>query len=183
MFEEEVDERDTNVTCQRRSKNSILLDLINNVQMEKIIKKKPSQLTSSKAVQQRADLALAYLVRLCGFKNVTKIAKKEDIMAELFLLLSEVKTRAISAFRLSPESLNVVDYVPSEDNNTSESNNYMTSVSNQSRQHLETFFQEHLANKKYNSAQKLLCNASDGDIKMRSSYLIYKMPCEHVKGY
>ena len=89
--------------------------------MENIIKKRTLQLTSSKAVQKHSDFALSYLICLCGFNNVEEIAKQEDIMAELFLLLSEVKAQAISDFQLYPEYLNVVDYVPCDDNNNSAS--------------------------------------------------------------
>ena len=144
--------------------------------MVKVIKNRPSQLTSSKTVQQRSDLALAYLICLCGYKNVTTVSKQEEIMADILLLLSEIKARAISSFQMFPESVEAIGYVPHGDNSNNEGSSSDTNNNDsntQQQQILEIIFQEHLANKKYDSGRKLLSNASGSNIDMRSSYHIY----------
>ena len=110
-------------------------------------------------------------------------------MSELMLLLSEVKARAISAIRLSPESVESVDYVPRDDDfvpeRTDEGPATLDGDDENSKyvDELESFLQENLSNKKYRTAQTLMTNATDGMVQMRSSHLIFKSAQELVKTY
>ena len=91
---------------KKRAKNTVIVDLVKNINIGKSFKKKFSNLTSYQSVQQRADEALAYLIRLCGYNGeFQSIAKNEAMMTDILLLMSEIKARAISCFKLSPESL------------------------------------------------------------------------------
>ena len=140
-------------------------------------------------MQQRADEALAYLIRLCGFNNLQTVSKNQTLMSELMLLLSEVKARAISAIRLSPESVESVDYVPRDDDFVPERTDEGQATldgddeNNKYVDELESFLQENLSNKKYRTAQTLMTNATDGMVQMRSSHLIFKSAQELVKTY
>ena len=64
-----------NSKSSRQGPNTVLIDIINNLQVSKKVQKKPSELTSSKAVQNRVDEGLAYLIRLCGFNNLKTVSK------------------------------------------------------------------------------------------------------------
>ena len=55
--------------AKRRSPNTSLVDLINGFKIEKECRKKPSEIKDSGTLRHRVDCALAYLIRLCGFKD------------------------------------------------------------------------------------------------------------------
>ena len=91
---------------KKHAKNTVIVDIVNNINVGKSFRKNFSNLTSYQSVQQRADEALGYLIRLCGYNEEFKlIAKNESMMTDIFLLMSEIKARAITCFKLSPESL------------------------------------------------------------------------------
>ena len=91
---------------KKRAKNTVIVDLVNNINIGKSFKKKFSNLTSYQSVQQSADEVLAYLIWFCGYNGeFQSIAKNEAMMTDILLLMSEIKAQAISCFKLSPESL------------------------------------------------------------------------------
>ena len=175
-------------TTQRKSKNTILLDMINNGQNNnKIYRKHPSQLTSSKAMQQRADDGLAYLIYLCGFCNVDSLVKNEKIYSELLLMISEIKARAIATFKLPPESIDVVDYTPRdddvEDTASIDSTSTSASINSYLLPDLESHLHENLAKGKYLTTMKLFSGVTNGEVQMRTSYHILKKSQEMVELY
>ena len=66
-------------------------------------------MTCSESLQIRGDEALGYLINICGYNNnfVGDIVHNNKMMEELFLLLNEVKARAMSAFRLTLSEINI----------------------------------------------------------------------------
>ena len=49
----------------------------------------------------RADEGLALLICLCGFKNVTTLVHKGEMMKDFFILLNEIKAQTLEAFCLT----------------------------------------------------------------------------------
>ena len=102
-------------------------------------------------------------------------------MTDILLLMSEIKARAISCFKLSPESLTGDFDFNANDINMS--NNDDHEFDDKKVQDIETFFRENLSNTQYSEAQDKLSDLTDGGVEMRSSYLIYKDASEKVEGY
>ena len=58
-------------------------------------------------MQRRADEGLAYLIRLCGYKGVESLVHEKEMMSELFILMNEIETRALSDFRLTLSEIEI----------------------------------------------------------------------------
>ena len=89
-------------------------------------------------------------------------------MKEVFILLNEIKARALAAFRLtlseieepSNELINIIE--ADEDDKNKECTE------------MEEFLNENLSNVKYMRAAKLLKEATDGKMKLRKKDEIFK---------
>ena len=133
-------------------------------------------------MQQRADEALGYLIWLCGYNGEFKsIAKNESMMTVDFLLISEIKARAITCFKFSPESLTADFNFNINDQNMSNRNN--CEFDEKKFQEIETFFRENLSNTQYAEAQDKISDLTDCGVEMRRRYLIYKDVSKEVEGY
>ena len=87
--------------------------------------------------------------------------------------------------------MELVDYEPMDDDLVPErTNNDNTvtvddgdNVNNKYVDELACFLQDNLSSKKYRTAQTLMINATEGQVKMRSSHLIFKTVHKLVKPY
>lgn len=180
---------------KRRAPNTVLIDIANNIKLGSHDHwRKPSELQDRGSLRIRADEGLAYLIRLCGFKNLTNVVHEKEIMSEVFYLIEEIKARAITAFRLTPSEIDlpaevdhfatiqeatnpiisthdVANYTPGGENDTAQRAEY------------EAFFNANLSNKKYIEATKKISDASNGGIEMRSNYHIFKPARELITTY
>ena len=140
--------------------------------------KKPSKLTCPESLQICGDEALGYLINICGYNNnlVGDIVHNNKMMEELFLLLNEVKARAMSAFRLTLSEINIP-----EPNFEDIENSANPIVAN--KKEFEQFLSDNLSTKKFQKATTMLEKVTDGDIKMQSKYHLYKPAKELVTDY
>ena len=167
---------------KKRGRNKVLIDIINDVELGVKYRKKISELKTYKLVQQRADEGLAYLIRLCGYNDVENVEKESEMMNDLFLLMSEVKARAITSFKISPESLEG-DYDQIQFND--DANNAIAGENQNAEKgkQIESFLKENLSNLHYKEASEMLSDLTDGQVKFQSAHLIYAKAREKVKGY
>ena len=103
----EPDTDEASRPMKRRSPNTALIDIVNEINMDQEWRKKPSELTSYDSLRRRADYGLAYLIRICGFTDISSVAHEKNMMAEIFLLLNEIKARAMISFRLTLSEIDI----------------------------------------------------------------------------
>ena len=173
--EEQMDSSTSQQPISRRSPNSLLIEMINNIDMIQP-RKKPSELKSTTSMRKRADEGLAYLIRLCSYRNITSLVHKKEIMEELFLLINEIKARALAAFRLTPSEIEI----PATDGHSEE---LADTDENSNGAQMELFFNQNLSNLKYKEARQMLNHATDGKIKLRPTKDIYQESRDLVNSY
>ena len=54
-------------------------------------------------------MGLAYLIRLCGYKNVQNVVYEKEMMGEIIFILNEIKARAMATFRLTLSEIDMAD--------------------------------------------------------------------------
>ena len=59
------------------------------------------------SMRKIADEGLAYLIRICSYRNITSLVHQKEVMEELFLLINEIKAQALTAFWLTPSEIEV----------------------------------------------------------------------------
>ena len=166
---------------KRRLPNSYLVDIINIIDMGY---RKPLVIfIYSTTIRRRADEALAYLICLCGFRDITSVKKDKDMMTEVLYLLSEVRARAIVNFRLTPSEVVIRNLDMTDEDDVSA--NHITAPTNKDielSKKFEGLFNSNLSMKAYCKATDMI-NNSNSDIKMRSMYLLFKPLKEKVNVY
>ena len=110
-----------------------------------------------------------------------KVEKESEMMNDLFLLMSEVKARAITSFKISPESLEGdYDQIQFNDANNASAGEIQNA---EKGKQIESFLKENLSNLHYKEASEMLSDLTDGQVKFQSAHLIYAKAREKVKGY
>ena len=74
-----------------------------------------ADVTSVTTIHHRADEALAYLICLCGFRDITSVKKDKEMMSEVLYLLSEIRARAMVNFRLTPSEVVIRNWDATEE--------------------------------------------------------------------
>ena len=179
--ENEENESPQNQRCPpRRSPNTILIDVINNIDCIGH-RKKPSELKSMTSMRNRADEGLAYLIRLCGYKNLASLIHQKEVMEELFLLMKEIKARALVAFWLTISEIEIPEC---GERSTEEGEATVADTDGGTKNaEMELFFNQNLSNLKYREATQMLNEATDGKVQLRATKNIFKESRELVNPY
>ena len=97
---ESLDEQEMNsrLIKRRRLSNTTLIDIINELNIEQEWRRKSSELTCYGTLRRHADWALAYLIQICGFKDITSIAYNKKRWLRFFYCSMKSKPEQLHHF-------------------------------------------------------------------------------------
>ena len=148
------------------------MELIKSITLDKYVLNNPSEITDYHTIQKRAKRGISYLIRLCGFSNITKsdIKYEQEMMKEFYLLLREINAQEKIAFKLTlPILTEEDDYNMTRD--TAIVHPSPVVADNQPTKDCSSFqnlLREKISTKDYDDARKKMSKINDGDVEMKS---------------